>query len=198
MKQVVIAAGTALAALGLIMSGAAQASSLPSQDAIIGSLLTVSEMKAATGYASELVSTGPASCAPEPGGALKCSVRAQATNGADPAPYPYVVNILAFASANAANTHWTSKTLKPTSFMGEKITIVTRTKTKITYVAVPASTGQMAWAWTSIKGKQGIMSAACSANSSSPNLAELARCSDKAATRLVRKVKAQRPPTQLG
>jgi len=113
------------------------------------------------------------------------------------ASYPYAVYIAAFPTAPAMTKHWTSHVTVPKPYSGETITIVTKTASLVTWYAIPSDPAQMAWATTSIKGRQGIMSAQCGANTTTPDLTALAECSKKVATALVTKVKKARPKTSL-
>ena len=184
--------------VGLIASGGiAQAKPLPPAAVMQGLLLTTDEMVKATGYAGQLADAGGSSCTDTDEGGRDCSAGAQPADWDNPAAYPYLVLISGFPTTAASAAHWRNHNLKPQPWNGETITIVATTSKSITYTSVPADPQQMASAWTSIKGKQGIMMAACGANSQAPDLTAVAECSRKLATALMAKVKAKRPKTPL-
>lgn len=184
--------------VGLIASGGiAQAKPLPPAAVMQGLLLTTDEMVKATGYAGQLADAGGSSCTDTDEGGRDCSAGAQPADWDNPAAYPYLVLISGFPTTAASAAHWRNHNLKPQPWNGETITIVATTSKSITYTSVPADPQQMASAWTSIKGKQGIMMAACGANSQAPDLKAVAECSRKLATALMAKVQAKRPKTPL-
>lgn len=177
--------------------GVAQARPLPSAPVMQGLLLTHAEMIRVTGYSGQLADAGGSSCTNTDAGGRDCVSGAQPADWDNPAPYPYMVIISGFPTTVAAAKHWQDHNLKPQPWNGETITIVKQTTKSITYASVPADPQQMASAWTSIMGKQGIMMAACGANSVTPDLMAVAECSRKLATGLAAKVRAKRPRTPL-
>lgn len=193
----VLAITIPLAAALTVSGGIAQAKPLPAAGVMQALLLTKEEMVKATGYAGQLADAGGSSCTDTDDGGRDCVFGAQPADWNNPAAYPYMVVISGFPTTSASAAHWRDHNLKPQPWNGETITIVATTVKSITYTSVPADPQQMASAWTSIKGKQGIMMAACGANSQAPDLKAVADCSRKLATALVAKVKAKRPKTPL-
>ena len=187
---------------GLIGSaGLAQARPLPSETVMKELVLTVAEMSKASGYPGQLIDAGGRSCYDTDDGGRDCSGGAQPATDADwanVAPYPSIVAISGFPTTAAALKHWRDHNLKPASWNGETITIVTKTRRIITYTSVPADPAQLGSAWTSLKGKQGIFMASCGAASQATALKDAAECSRKVATALAKKVKSHRPRTSLG
>lgn len=192
-------AATALAvALGLLaIPGIAQARPLPTEAVQKAALLTTGEMISSAGYSGTLIAAGAASCYATDDGGRDCMLAAQPGSWDNPANYPYGNYITALPTMAAANTLWKTHMLAPKPYSGETITIVTKTAKLITWYAAPADASQMAWSFTAIKGKQGIMSANCGANTLTPDYAALAECSAKVAKALAAKVKKVRPTTPL-
>lgn len=197
-RHVLLLAITAPLAAALIASGGiAHAKPLPAAGVMQTLLLTKEEMVKSTGYAGQLADAGGVSCTDTDDGGRDCSFAAQPADWNNPATYPFMVVISGFPTVPLATQHWQNHQLKPQAWNGETITIVATTAKSITYTSVPADPSQMASAWTSVKGKQGIMMAACGANSQTPDLKAVADCSRKLAIALVAKVKAKRPKTPL-
>lgn len=197
-RGIAVVAATVPLAVSLIASGGiAHAKPLPPASVMQGLLLTKDEMVKATGYTGQLADAGGSSCTDTDDGGRDCSAGTQPADWENPAAYPYLVVISGFPTTAASAAHWRDHNLKPQPWNGETITIVAKTSKSITYTSVPADAQQMASAWTSIKGRQGIMMAACGANSQAPDLNAVAECSRKLATALTAKVKAKRPKTPL-
>lgn len=200
MRRAIVALTISLPLLAALVSGAgvAQARPLPTEPVMKGLLLTKDEMVKAAGYAGQMTEAGgPASCRDTDDKGRDCVYGVQPADYNNPASYPSMVVITGFPTVPAATKHWRDHNLKPTAWSGETITVVAKTARLITYTATPATPEQMAWAWTSIKGRQGIMMAQCTANQAGADLKALADCSRKVAVALDRKVKAKKPRTPL-
>ena len=199
MRRGVAVFAIALPLVASLVGGAsvAQARPLPAEPVMKSLLLTKDEMVKAAGYKGQLAEAGGLSCYNTDDGGRDCSYGTQPTNWEDPAPYPFMVVIAGFPTVAAATKHWRDHNLKPKPWNGETITVIAKTAKSITYTSVPADPQQMASAWTSIKGKQGIMMAACGATSQATDLKAMAECSRKVAVALDKKVKAKRPRTPL-
>jgi hypothetical protein len=199
MRRGCIALAIAVPLLASLMGGvgAAHARPLPSSAVMQSLLLTKEEMIGASGYKGQLTEAGGASCNDTPGGGRDCAYGVQPADYNLPDSYPSMVVITGFPTIAGATKHWREHNLKPTAWSGETIAIVTKTARVITFTATPSNPDQMAWAWTSIKGKQGIMMAQCTANRAGADLKALAECSSKVAAALGKKVKAKRPRTPL-
>lgn len=199
MRRAVAVLAIALPLIATLIGGAsvAQARPLPAEPVMKSLLLTKDEMVKAAGYKGQMIEAGGSSCNSANDGGRSCVYGVQPADLNDPATYPTMVVISGFASVALASKHWRDHNLKPTAWSGETISIVAKTAKVITYTATPADPEQMGWAWTSIKGKQGIMMAQCFANQVGADLKPVAECSRKVAAALDRKVKAKRPRTPL-
>ncbi len=196
-RTALIASATLVGGL-LVLPNAALAEPLPPEDRMKSLLLTTEEMVKATGYSGTLVSPPDSpSCYDTDDGGRDCMAAPAPQDFNNPQNYPYLVYISGFPTVAANNKHFREHVLNPKPFNNETIKIVSKNSRRITYTSVPADPTMMASAWTSIRGKQGLISGACAANTTSPDLKALAECSVKLANAQLKKVKNTRPKTPL-
>ena len=196
-----LAAAAAFATVWIGTPGVAVARPLPSEATQKGLLLTSSQAKTASAYSGEIVTPFPAYCDVTQDGGRDCSLSFQPTTDDllnNPQSYPFLVAISGFLTTAEAMDHWRQHVSSPQAYSGETIVIMTKTATQVTYVAIPANPAQMHWAYTTIRGRQGILTAGCIANATGPSHTLLAKCSADVAKAQARAVKESRPRTPLG